>query len=63
MTNRRQFIQASAASAALGLGSMPAFSQQALPELLRIIVGFPPGGTTDAFARRIGEKLQHPPMA
>jgi tripartite-type tricarboxylate transporter receptor subunit TctC len=58
MTNRRQFIQASAATAALGLGAMPAFAQQPLPELLRIIVGFPPGGTTDAFARRVGEKLR-----
>jgi tripartite-type tricarboxylate transporter receptor subunit TctC len=25
---------------------------------LRIIVGFPPGGTTDAFARRVGDKLR-----
>jgi tripartite-type tricarboxylate transporter receptor subunit TctC len=58
MTNRRQFIQTSAAAAALGLGVMPAFAQQPLPELLRIIVGFPPGGTTDAFARRVGEKLR-----
>jgi tripartite-type tricarboxylate transporter receptor subunit TctC len=58
MTNRRQFIQTSAAVATLGLGAMPAFAQQPLPELLRIIVGFPPGGTTDAFARRIGEKLR-----
>lgn len=58
MTNRRQFIQASVTTAALGLGVMPAFAQQPLPELLRIIVGFPPGGTTDAFARRVGEKLR-----
>lgn len=27
-------------------------------ENLRIIVGFPPGGTTDAFARRMAEKLR-----
>jgi tripartite-type tricarboxylate transporter receptor subunit TctC len=31
---------------------------QARVENLRIIVGFPPGGTTDAFARRVGEKLR-----
>jgi tripartite-type tricarboxylate transporter receptor subunit TctC len=58
MTNRRQFIQTSAAAAALGLGALPSLAQQPLPELLRIIVGFPPGGTTDAFARRVGEKLR-----
>ncbi len=57
MSNRRQFIQTSAAAATLGLGVMPSFAQSR-PELLRIIVGFPPGGTTDAFARRVGEKLR-----
>jgi len=31
---------------------------QSRVETLRIIVGFPPGGTTDAFARRVGEKLR-----
>ena len=57
MSNRRQFIQSSVAAATLGLGVLPAFAQSR-PELLRIIVGFPPGGTTDAFARRVGEKLR-----
>lgn len=57
MSNRRQFIQTGAAAATLGLGAMPAFAASR-PELLRIIVGFPPGGTTDAFARRVGEKLR-----
>jgi tripartite-type tricarboxylate transporter receptor subunit TctC len=57
MSNRRQFIQTSAAAATLGLGTMPTFAQSR-PDLLRIIVGFPPGGTTDAFARRVGEKLR-----
>ncbi len=57
MGNRRQFIQTGAAAATLGLGAMPAFAASR-PELLRIIVGFPPGGTTDAFARRVGEKLR-----
>jgi tripartite-type tricarboxylate transporter receptor subunit TctC len=36
---------------------LPNFAQTRL-ENLRIIVGFPPGGTTDAFARRIAEKLR-----
>jgi tripartite-type tricarboxylate transporter receptor subunit TctC len=58
MTTRRQtLIQGAAAAAALGLGHMPSFAQGRV-ETLKIIVGFPPGGTTDAFARRVGEKLR-----
>jgi tripartite-type tricarboxylate transporter receptor subunit TctC len=57
MTTRRQIIQSAAAASVLGLGSMRSFAQSSM-ENLRIIVGFPPGGTTDAFARRIGEKLR-----
>jgi tripartite-type tricarboxylate transporter receptor subunit TctC len=57
MTTRRQtLIQGAAAAATLGLGHMPSFAQKI--ETLKIIVGFPPGGTTDAFARRVGEKLR-----
>jgi tripartite-type tricarboxylate transporter receptor subunit TctC len=57
MTTRRQILQSAAASSLLGLGHMPSFAQ-ARVENLRIIVGFPPGGTTDAFARRVGDKLR-----
>jgi tripartite-type tricarboxylate transporter receptor subunit TctC len=56
MTTRRQWMQGAAASM-LGLSHLPNFAQSRL-ENLRIIVGFPPGGTTDAFARRIAEKLR-----
>ncbi|MFY7940137.1 MAG: tripartite tricarboxylate transporter substrate-binding protein [Burkholderiaceae bacterium] len=56
MTTRRQLMQGAAASM-LGLTHLPSFAQTRL-ENLRIIVGFPPGGTTDAFARRISEKLR-----
>jgi tripartite-type tricarboxylate transporter receptor subunit TctC len=56
MTNRRQLMQGALASA-LGLTHLPNFAQTRL-ENLRIIVGFPPGGTTDAFSRRIAEKLR-----
>lgn len=56
MTTRRQLMQGAAASM-LGLAHLPTFAQTRL-ENLRIIVGFPPGGTTDAFARRISEKLR-----
>ncbi len=58
MTTRRQLIQGAAAAAGLaGLGPIAAFAQTR-PETLRIIVGFPPGGTTDSFARRVGDKLR-----
>ena len=56
MTTRRQLIQGAAASL-LGVGHLQARAQSRV-ETLRIIVGFPPGGTTDAFARRVGEKLR-----
>ena len=56
MTTRRQLMQGAAASM-LGLTHLPNLAQTRL-ENLRIIVGFPPGGTTDAFARRISEKLR-----
>ena len=57
MTTRRQFTQVAAATAVLG--ALPGFVQaQGMVDTLRIIVGFPPGGTTDAFARRMAEKLR-----
>jgi tripartite-type tricarboxylate transporter receptor subunit TctC len=56
MTTRRHFLQTGAAAASLSLG-LPSFAQGKI-DTLKIIVGFPPGGTTDAFARRIGEKLR-----
>ena len=56
MTTRRQIIQGAAAGM-LGLAPFHGFAQNRV-ETLRIIVGFPPGGTTDAFARRIAEKMR-----
>jgi tripartite-type tricarboxylate transporter receptor subunit TctC len=56
LTRRQTLIQGAAAAATLGLGHMSAFAQKI--DTLKIIVGFPPGGTTDAFARRVGEKLR-----
>lgn len=57
MTTRRQILQGAAASSLLGLGPLSALAQTRV-DTLRIIVGFPPGGTTDAFARRVGDKLR-----
>ena len=57
MNNRRQFMRASAATIALG-GLPFASFPQALPlEQVKIINGFPVGGSADTTSRRIGEKL------
>ena len=56
MQTRRQAILRSTAAASLGISAFQAFAQKI--DTLKIIVGFPPGGTTDAFARRVGEKLR-----
>lgn len=56
MTTRRHLIQSAAALSVGGL-AVSSFAQSK-PDTLKIIVGFPPGGTTDAFARRVGEKLR-----
>ena len=54
---RRTLIQAAAATLALPLSS-PALRAQTLPAgPIRIIVGFPPGGGTDALARILATKL------
>ncbi len=55
MTQRRHFLQSSAALAAASLG-LPAWA--AWPDKpLKIIVPFPPGGTSDVIARLIGKPL------
>lgn len=56
MTTRRQFIQAAAGAAALGALSPFAALAQAL-EQVKIVNGFPAGGTADATSRRVGERL------
>jgi tripartite-type tricarboxylate transporter receptor subunit TctC len=57
MNNRRQFIQASTATAVLGSMGLPAFAQALPLEQVKIINGFPVGGSADATSRRVGEKL------
>ena len=53
---RRTFLQASSAAAATL--AAPMIKAQTLPSgPIRIIVGFPPGGGTDALARVVAQKL------
>jgi tripartite-type tricarboxylate transporter receptor subunit TctC len=60
MSNRRQFIQTVLTPAALAsLRPYSAFAQSnALPlEQIKIVTGFPAGGSSDVTSRRIGDKL------
>ncbi|MFM7848918.1 MAG: Bug family tripartite tricarboxylate transporter substrate binding protein [Rubrivivax sp.] len=52
--SRRHFVVASASAAALGLPT----ALRAQGRTLRVLVGFPPGGGTDAIARLLGEALK-----
>ena len=56
---RRQFHRALLGATALaGTGWAPTVLAQGSSEIARILVGFPPGGTTDALSRRVAEKLR-----
>jgi len=60
MTTRRKFLRTATAtglSASLG-APLVSLAQTPPIETVRIIVGFPAGGTTDAFARRAADKLR-----
>ena len=54
--SRRSLIQGAAGAAALGAFPLTALAQ-AMPENLRIICGFAPGGTSDTISRRTGDKM------
>lgn len=56
MTTRRQILQATASLATLGL-PFTGHAQSSL-EIARIITGFPAGGTVDALARRVADRLR-----
>jgi tripartite-type tricarboxylate transporter receptor subunit TctC len=59
MNTRRQFTQSLLGGAALSTLGLPlAAHAQGTPETARILVGFPPGGTTDALSRLVAEKLR-----
>lgn len=55
--DRRRFV-ASSAAMALGVAAHPAWAQAGFPsKQVKIIVAFPPGGLTDAYARMYAEQL------
>jgi len=55
MMRRRHFLTRSALLAAAPLGAAPALAQDAT---LRVVVGYPPGGSSDRVARIVADKLQ-----
>lgn len=55
MSTRRQFIASAHGAVILATFGQAANAQ--IPEQAKILVGFPPGGTPDALARQVAEKL------
>jgi tripartite-type tricarboxylate transporter receptor subunit TctC len=56
MQTRRTFL--SAAAAGIAGAALPFTTRAQGIEQARILVGFPPGGTTDVMARKVAEKLR-----
>jgi tripartite-type tricarboxylate transporter receptor subunit TctC len=56
--SRRRFITTTSAGLALGTAAHPLLAQGAFPSKpIKIVVAFPPGGLTDAYARMYAEQL------
>lgn len=55
---RRRLLAGATGAAAIGSVALPwGALAQALPESLRVICGFAPGGTSDTISRRVGDKM------
>lgn len=65
MSNRRQFMQATAGAAILGSAAFQqAWAQSGLPlEQVKVLYGFPPGSAGDICARRIAERFAGSPYS
>lgn len=58
MTLSEQILAAAAVAAALGIAAAPAVAQGNYPtKPIRLIVAFPPAGSTDIIARLVGQRL------
>ena len=55
-TDRRQFLGLATGSAILSLSGVPAYSQASAT--VKVLSGYPPGGTTDTVARRVSERMR-----
>ena len=55
--NRRQSLLGLGATGLLAAVGRSAWAQQAPFEAVKIVTGFPPGGTSDALCRRVAERL------
>ena len=58
---RRQFLHLAAGAAVLSAPSHIARTQAYPTRPVRIIVGYPPGGSADVVARLIGRQRRHQP--
>ena len=58
MFNRRQFVQAAGSASALLSAGVTTVANAQSVDMVRILCGFPAGGTSDATARRVAAKLQ-----
>lgn len=58
MSTRRAFTQQLTALAALGAAGLPLTASAQKIDLARLLVGFPPGGSTDNVPRRLAEKMR-----
>jgi tripartite-type tricarboxylate transporter receptor subunit TctC len=54
-TQRRQFLSFTVGSALMSLPGMQAHAQA---DTVKLLSGYPPGGTTDTIARRVAEKMR-----
>ena len=60
MLTRRHLMTSTTSLAAFAVLGMPSHAAAQQIELVKIMVGFPPGGTSDALARRIADKARGP---
>ena len=58
MGNRRQFTSQTASLALLATLGLPRLARAQQLDTARILVGFPPGGSTDNVARRLADRLR-----